>query len=515
MNNPTQELAAPLHPARVKLSERWYGQLGIRVFGYERLVNWYLGAKWKRASLEAYVNGRSRQALKQRKALIAALRAERDTTNSKAQIPDDACRPEPKGEPRRQNGDLKIAVFIHCFHTGRGGAEKVAGRVAATLSKAGNKVHLYCRSPGEKPQAYDAEGGVEVRYLHERDDEQIRALRAENYDLVVGFAMRGFYLRIAAISDMLGVPFIIQECNNPRFIGLNLLDAHVCRNDDETYWLRQAVCSRAAGVRLTVPHYAKSVEPDIKPFTYAFYNSFPTPTCASDSPKKKFICVGAMKNANKNGLVAIAAFCAFASRNPGWSLHLYGNNKYCGEMDELLSRFPGVEVIDHGVVYDLDQIYGDAYGLLIPSFHEGLPNVVIEAFSYGVPSIGYGDCEGTNQLIKDGQTGYLLDRTIPDALTGAIAQLSDASTRQRLSDNAKKFAAENLQVALWEENWLRLVENAANGLNTQGEEATPPGRTSSKRGTEWRALLETYLHFLHYPDGRIARLERRASGPRA
>jgi glycosyltransferase involved in cell wall biosynthesis len=506
MANPAQALRASPPPFRKKLSERWYAKLGIRVFGYERLLDWYLSSRLLRVRARAALSAPSRLALKRRTELISALKAKggKGGTRSRANVP--AGYSDAKPKRLRRNGELKIALFIPGFHMGKGGAEKVAGRVAATLAETGNTVHLYCRPQHAGPAAYRADEGVEVRHVFERDDDQVKALRPENYDLVIGFAMRGFYLRIAAIARMLGAPFVIQECNNPGFIALNLRGAHMCRNDEDTYWLRQAVLAQAAGVRLTVPHYAESVEREMKPFTYAFYNSFAAPEPHMKPLAKKFICVGAMKNAQKNGLDAVVAFCEFAAEHSGWSLHLYGDNKYRAAMQEILDRFPDAAVIDHGVVHDIDEIYGDAHALLISSFHEGLPNVVIEAFSYGVPCIGYADCEGVNQLIKDDDTGLLLDRTAAGALTEAVRKITDADLRQRLSTNARRFAAENLRLEQWEANWLRLVENAANGLNNKGQPQRPMAQEpSGARAPQWNALLGTYLHFGDHADGRRVR----------
>jgi glycosyltransferase involved in cell wall biosynthesis len=506
MANPAQALTASRPPLRKKLSERWYAKVGIRVFGFERLLDWYLSARHLRVRTRAALNGASRLALKRRTELISSLKVEGGAGQTRSRT-DAPSGNSDAGLPRqRRRGALKIAVFIPGFHTGKGGAEKVAGRVAATLAEAGNTVHLCCRPQHAGAAAYRADEGVEVRHVFERDDDQIEALRPENYDLVIGFAMRGFYLRIAAIARMLGAPFIIQECNNPRFIALNLRGAHMCRDDEDTYWLRQAVFAHAAGIRLTVPHYAESVEREMKPFTYAFYNSFAAPTPHMRPLAKKFICVGAMKNAQKNGLDAIAAFCEFAAEHPGWSLHLYGENKYRAATQQILKRFPGAAIIDHGIIHDIDEIYGDAHALLIPSFHEGLPNVVIEAFSYGVPCIGYSDCEGVNQLIKDDDTGLLLDRAAPGAMTDAMRRTTDPDVRTRLSVNARRFAEENLRLEQWEANWLRLVENAANGLNNKGERQSPVAQEpSGAQAAQWSALLETYLHFGDHADGRRVR----------
>ncbi|MEM7191314.1 MAG: glycosyltransferase, partial [Pseudomonadota bacterium] len=270
--------------------------------------------------------------------------------------------------------------------------------------------------------------------------------------------------------------------------------------------------SHAAAMRLTVPQYAKSVEGEVAPFTYAFYNSFSLPAMEYSPRQKKFIAVGAMKNPNKNGLSAIAAFCEFSAANPGWSLHLYGENKYADAMHELLVKYPEAKVIDHGIVHDIGSIYGDAHALLIPSYHEGLPNVVIEAFSFGVPCIGYSDCEGTNQLIRDLDNGFLLDRKVPNALSDAIARISDVGLRDELGSNARQFAEENLRLEQWEANWLQLAENAANGLNKHGEQQDPAARSPSGRADQWSALLDTYLHFIDYADGRAVRFEEANNG---
>ena len=45
----------------------------------------------------------------------------------------------------------------------------------------------------------------------------------------------------------------------------------------------------------------------------------------------------------------------------------------------------------------------------VTSFEEGCPNVVLEALSVGLPSIGFNDCPGTNELITN-EWGVLCDR---------------------------------------------------------------------------------------------------------
>ncbi|MEM7192989.1 MAG: hypothetical protein AAF405_09050, partial [Pseudomonadota bacterium] len=128
MSDQAETLTIVNPPARKKLSERWFAKVGIWVFGYDRLVAWYLHSKWLRARARGALDMRSRRTLRRRKQLISTL--------ANAPTPLDAPVDElshdlgpsqslHEGPSLRRNGQLKIAVFIPGFHRGKGGAEKV------------------------------------------------------------------------------------------------------------------------------------------------------------------------------------------------------------------------------------------------------------------------------------------------------------------------------------------------------------------------------------------------------
>jgi glycosyltransferase involved in cell wall biosynthesis len=485
-----------------RIADRWFVRLGILILGYDRLLSCYVNFRQTVAWTKVSVSQPARRMLNQRTRCIEVLerRAWVDVEsihggNGSTRVASAAP------QLLRCKADLKIAVFIPGFLTGKGGAERVAGKLAETLSKSGIQVDLVCRPPTASPPPYPLSPQVHIRKLLERDEKQIKTLKKERYDLMIGFAMRGFYLSIASIARQLEIPFVIQECNNPTYIGMNLRQENWCRDARDTYWLRQGVCAHAVGVRLTVPEYVESFVSDIKPFTYAFYNAFEVRGRSLAShvnfPDKKLVCVGAMKNQNKNGMAAVEAFCQFSSRNPGWSLHLYGKNRFMKQMQALLEKFPGARVVDHGIVDRIDEIYGDAHAHIIPSYNEGLPSVVIEALAYGVPSIGFSDCDGVKHIIQHEETGLLIDRDNPDSLTNALNWLADTELRQLLSANAIEFANRHLRFEQWQANWLRLVHNASNCLDNQGQ-LKAPAASGGASSHLWSNLLETYFQFSGY-----------------
>jgi glycosyltransferase involved in cell wall biosynthesis len=487
-------------------SEFWVARLAIRALGYDRVLKLYQTGS---NSLQWFklLRKENRAALRERRLHIAALKL--------APLPDGGIPPAHVPETAQggmaEHGaavsapalgtartDLKVGVFIPGFLIGKGGAEKVAGKVADLLANSGNKVDLICRPPRRRPPPYLLSEQIRIRPLIEQDDRQIKLLRGENYDLLVGFGMHHFYSRIAHISRLLEVPFVLQECNNPQRIAAGIGGTHLCWSDEEAFWLRQAVFAHAAAIRFTVPAYADSVIDDARPFTYAFYNALVSPGRLSNErdPAKKIICVSSMKNGNKNGMAAVNAFGRFSSRNPGWSLHLYGLNNFRRELDKFLVRFPDAAIFDHGIVDDLDEIYEDAYALIIPSFEEGLPNVVVEALSYGVPCIGFSDCDGVKHIIVHEESGLLVERDNANALDEALRRIADPDFRRLLSTGAKRFAETQLQPEPWEASWLRLIHNSVNGFNNQGQPQIPIAFNSKdQRAARWRSLLDTYLQF--------------------
>jgi glycosyltransferase involved in cell wall biosynthesis len=446
-------------------------------------------------NLRRRLSPRARQALRDRATHIAVLERSWEDAGAQAQI-DDSSTISDRASPNERR-PLTVALFIHGFLVGKGGAEKVAAQLANVLVESGMAADIICRRPFGTPPVYDLDERVRVRILTNIKDASIATLKGGGYDLLIGFGMRGSYERIPRIADILRVPFIIQECNNPDFITKVLSASDFCRDATDARWLRQSILAHAAGVRLTVPDYAEGLAADIKPFTYAFYNAFTLPRQKAEAlraERKKFICVAAMKSEIKNGMAAVDAFCRYSAHDSDPSLLLYGENYYQAAVARLREIYPDAKVVDCGFVDDMDKIYGDAYALIIPSYTEGLPSVVVEAFSYGVPCIGFSDCDGVRHIIQHEETGLLVDREDPDGLTEALRKIAQPDFRQLLSDNAKRFADKNLSFTQWRDNWLRMVDNAVNSRNNEARPQPPAAYDPSHPRTQnWRDLLRTFI----------------------
>ena len=78
-----------------------------------------------------------------------------------------------------------------------------------------------------------------------------------------------------------------------------------------------------------------------------------------------------------------------------------------------------------------------------------MPNVIVDAFSYGVPCIGFVDYPEVNELIRYGENGFLVDRLDSDGLKKAIQHIFSRRVRNSLSQGASAFVRQNFNLEDW------------------------------------------------------------------
>ena len=149
------------------------------------------------------------------------------------------------------------------------------------------------------------------------------------------------------------------------------------------------------------------------------------------SPEKGF---GVLVNAAAQVLQSpLSALPASASPLPAPHIGfvLFGD----GPLREALTRQIAARGLENqfilaGFHSDLDKFYPHLDLLVLPSYTEGLPNVVLEAFAAGVPVVATA-VGGTPEAVEDGLNGYLVPSGNPTALARRIADMLSNSARRR------------------------------------------------------------------------------------
>ena len=114
-----------------------------------------------------------------------------------------------------------------------------------------------------------------------------------------------------------------------------------------------------------------------------------------------------------------------------------------------------------GWVDDTRSIYRAVDLLAFPSLREGMPNVVLEAQSSGVPVVGYAST-GTVDAVAAGHTGVLVPTGRKEALGAALVDIVDQPKRRRVMGAAARSRMEqhfdrrriHIELALRYECWL-------------------------------------------------------------
>lgn len=89
--------------------------------------------------------------------------------------------------------------------------------------------------------------------------------------------------------------------------------------------------------------------------------------------------------------------------------------------------------------------------LILPSYREGFPNVLLQAGAMGLPSI-VTDINGCNEIIKHGINGLIIKPMVIQELYEAMVKLLDVQFRSALSKDARTIISSNFnQEDVWDQ----------------------------------------------------------------
>lgn len=151
----------------------------------------------------------------------------------------------------------------------------------------------------------------------------------------------------------------------------------------------------------------------------------------------------------------VHAFETLEKHHPGLCLLMVGDfenalDPLASATHDLISKHPSIRVIPFQ--HEIRPYFCIADLLLLPSYREGLPNVLIEGGSCGLPLIAT-NINGCNEVIIEGENGLLIIPKSVNALIHAIeVLLNDSPLYSRLKTNARPSILKRYdQHFYWEE----------------------------------------------------------------
>jgi len=162
----------------------------------------------------------------------------------------------------------------------------------------------------------------------------------------------------------------------------------------------------------------------------------------------------------KDHAVLLRAFARIAPEYPDWDLKIVGEGPLRSILEDLIRNLNLEDrVFMPGIVSDLSEIYQDADLFVTSSRYESFGLVTAEAMQFGLPTVGFADCPGTNELIEHGKTGFLAaaenDRATVLATT-LKRLMSDSSLRRKFGQAGKAALGRNYSIQRVCDRWEAL-----------------------------------------------------------
>lgn len=331
-----------------------------------------------------------------------------------------------------------------------GGAERVISILANEFAQRGHDVEMVALT-SISPDFYRMNDNV--RFIHA--DKECKGgllkevawfrkhLKAEKPDCVIAF-MEAVYEFV--LFSLLGteIPVISSERKDPATLGPL---RKVLR-----WLLLPTVAAHVVQTKKIRDYYNKG----IRRKTHVIYNPvdervWPLHELALRDELKRerrIVSVGRLYP-QKNQLMLIKAFAKVADKYPDYSLVIFGEGFLRDELQETIDqlglhdrvRLPGrtstvIEEVARSEVFCLSSNF------------EGMSNAMIEAMCVGTPVIST-RVSGTDELIKDGDNGLLVDIGDEQSLAMAMDRLlGDKNLREKLSkkgcESASLFKTEKI-----------------------------------------------------------------------
>ena len=381
-----------------------------------------------------------------------------------------------------------LSIFHSC-----GGMERSGVYLASAMLQRGHDVTIYYtekNNPDDPPQYPLPEGARLVALPRNQRsttlvDDIRRKIAESDVDVIVGLMFGTELLSFPLALIGTGIPFLVSERNVPEISEEEWHPAErraLMAAADRIHVLSQAFLSgfpaRLRERISVIPNFTARKECD-------------APVRQENAGPKILLGMGRFDEKHKQFSLLIRAFILLAGRFPDWNLVIGGSGK--ARVRRRYDRLVASSKMENrislpGKISDVDAVYKKAHLFCIPSRYEAFGLVTTEAFSHGLPVVGFAGCVGTNEIIVDGENGLLAERMTAHSLAKSLAVLmNDPALRERMGRRGWEMMDRYDETAVFD-RWEILLQETVRAKGDTALQRMAAG--SPGDGVEWKTLQE-------------------------
>lgn len=175
----------------------------------------------------------------------------------------------------------------------------------------------------------------------------------------------------------------------------------------------------------------------------------------------RIVTVGRVEPIQKRPHLLVEAFAKLAEEFSNWSLDIYGaydEGGYKKSIDKFIKdNNLNDKVVFRGVSTNIKQELQKADIFAFPSSFEGFGLALTEAMAVGLPVVGYKNCSAVNEIIIDGENGYLCEDGSSDLAAKLALLMRNKQKRIQMGAVGRKNMEQYAPVVIWDK-WEELIQ---------------------------------------------------------
>lgn len=171
---------------------------------------------------------------------------------------------------------------------------------------------------------------------------------------------------------------------------------------------------------------------------------------------KKVLAIGRLSE-QKNFIHLLQAWKNVMNQIPDWSLNIYGDGELKNSLCEYRDKHNLKNISFYESTANIVEVYNNASFFVMSSKYEGLPMVLLEAQTFGLPIVSYDCPHGPKEIIEHGINGFLVENQNHQSLAEHIVKLATSEILLKSMSNAALKSARKYQPEKILDQWINDV----------------------------------------------------------